>query len=105
MPEFASVYYNMSQGEGDTRGPWNSDENFEYVTDGAAVMTADGGDGVPHVILADDELTLLQDAAERTRSDPRSNPTTGAELGQVSEPPAGAGPEAAPAKKKIARKA
>ncbi|MGF1569281.1 MAG: manganese catalase family protein [Nodosilinea sp.] len=29
-----NLYYNLSSGEGqDERGPWNSDENFEYVAD------------------------------------------------------------------------
>jgi Mn-containing catalase len=31
MPEYASKYYNMSQGPGDARGPWNQGEEWEYV--------------------------------------------------------------------------
>ena len=28
---FASVYYNMSQGPGDERGPWNQGDGWEFV--------------------------------------------------------------------------
>jgi Mn-containing catalase len=32
--ETVSLYYNLSSnGVKDERGPWNSDENFEYVSD------------------------------------------------------------------------
>jgi Mn-containing catalase len=31
-PRFTNVYFNMSQGDGDIRGSWNSDENFEFVS-------------------------------------------------------------------------
>jgi Mn-containing catalase len=31
--ETVDLYFNLSTGEGDERGPWNSDENFEYVAD------------------------------------------------------------------------
>jgi len=42
-PEFARVYFNMSQGEGDLRGPWNNDRNFEYVSDPERQSAVDGG--------------------------------------------------------------
>ena len=38
MPEFANKYFNMSQGHGDMRGPWNQGAQWEFV-DGA---TGDG---------------------------------------------------------------
>lgn len=29
--ETVDIYYNLSQGEGDERGPWNSEPDFKYV--------------------------------------------------------------------------
>lgn len=79
-PRFASVYFNMSQGEGDTRGPWNSDTNFTYVSDREEQGSIDG-DGMPNVNLTEDEVLALQAMAARTASDPSSDPVTGTELG------------------------
>ncbi|WP_235512018.1 manganese catalase family protein [Achromobacter sp. Root565] len=84
-PRFASVYFNMSQGEGDTRGPWNSDTNFTYVSDPEQQGSIDG-DGMPNVNLTEDEVLALQAMAGRTASDPSSDPVTGTELGQVNSP-------------------
>lgn len=81
-PAFAHTYANMSQGEGDMRGPWNSDENFEYLTGGDEQTPADGGDGLPQMKLKGKEAKALKAMAERTKSDPDVNPVTGAELGQ-----------------------
>lgn len=81
-PRFASVYFNMSQGEGDTRGAWNSDANFEYISDREEQGAIDG-DGMPNVNLTEDEVLALQAMAARTASDPSSDPVTGTELGQV----------------------
>jgi Mn-containing catalase len=79
---FADVYFNMSQGEGDMRGPWNSDENFTYISDREEQGGIDG-DGGAQVTMAEDEHLALQALALRTASDPDSNPTTGAELGSA----------------------
>ncbi|OZI28870.1 Mn-containing catalase [Bordetella genomosp. 1] len=84
-PRFASVYFNMSQGDGDTRGPWNSDANFEYISDREEQGSIDG-DGMPNVNLTEDEVLALQAMAARTASDPSSDPVTGTELGQVNAP-------------------
>src|SRR3954469_12528696 len=51
-PEFTNVYFNMSVGEGDARGPWNNEPTFDFREATAAV---DGGDGMPDVTLASDE--------------------------------------------------
>jgi Mn-containing catalase len=80
-PRFANTYFNMSQGEGDTRGPWNSDENFEYVSDREEQCAVDGGDGLAMVNLSGDETQAMQALVSRTASDPQSNPETGADLG------------------------
>jgi Mn-containing catalase len=81
MPQFTNVYFNMSQGEGDMRGPWNSDENFEYVSDRDKQNAVDGGDGHAQVRISEFEASVVEQAAMRTRSDPQSDPITGAMLG------------------------
>jgi Mn-containing catalase len=80
-PEFASVYVNTSQGEGDMRGAWNSDENFQYVSDRERMLAMDGGSGLPEVSLGENERAMLMQMVKRTRSNPSINPETGAELG------------------------
>ncbi|MBJ6983864.1 manganese catalase family protein [Luteimonas sp. MC1750] len=83
MPEFQEMYVNTSQGDGDMRGPWNSDDNFDYVSDPDAFTAVDGGDGVPGVGLDPAEERLVAAMAARTASDPGSNPVTGIELGKA----------------------
>ncbi|HWL29269.1 MAG TPA: manganese catalase family protein [Burkholderiaceae bacterium] len=80
-PRFANVYFNMSQGEGDMRGPWNSDTEFEYVSEREEQQAVDGGDGQATVGLDDDEAQNLEAMAMRTASDPGSDPMTGVDLG------------------------
>lgn len=77
-PEFAKVYFNMSPSTDEVRGPWNSDENFDYREATAAV---DGGDGLGHVNLSRQDKATLDAMSVRTLSDPASDPVTGAELG------------------------
>jgi Mn-containing catalase len=81
MPEFTDKYYNMSQGPGDTRGPWNSGDQWEFVTDPAELSAVDGGDGEPEVTVSEKEKELLDQAMMRSRSNPNVDPTTGADLG------------------------
>jgi Mn-containing catalase len=79
--EFANLYVNTSQGEGDTRGPWNSDENFKYVSNIDEFVAMDGGDGHAQVKLGSDDQACVRAFATRTASNAKSNPTTGADLG------------------------
>ena len=79
MPEFTNVYFNMSQGEGSTRGPWNEGDDWDFVEDPAPAV--DGGDGTASVQLSAEDEKLLMDMKARTMSDPDSNPITGADLG------------------------
>jgi Mn-containing catalase len=76
--EFASVYYNMSTGEGEQRGPWNASPTFEFREGQPAV---DGGDGMFQVQLEADEATAVSAMAQRLKSDMSADPMTGAELG------------------------
>jgi Mn-containing catalase len=78
MPEFTNVYFNMSVGEGDMRGPWNNHGTFEFREVQPAV---DGGTGLPEVKMNRDDARLATEAATRLRSDPDSDPLTGAMLG------------------------
>lgn len=89
LKEFASVYYNMSDGEADERGPWNSEPGFDYREAQPAV---DGGSGMAEVKLMKSEKAAIDQLAVRTRSDPQSDPCTGAELGM--EPTPGVGGDA-----------
>jgi len=83
MPQFADMYVNTSQGDGDMRGSWNSDENFNFVSDREEMLAVDGGDGIPSVKLSARERSLVEDMAARTRSNPDVNPETGANLGML----------------------
>ncbi|WP_354681649.1 manganese catalase family protein [Cupriavidus plantarum] len=76
---FATIYYNMSND--DQRGPWNSDETFAYVEDPEPAV--DGGDGTASVKPSADEQEAVMRFAARGKSDPESEPMTGAELGAV----------------------
>ncbi len=82
MPEFAEAYVNTSQGTGDMRGSWNSDENFDFITDPDAFLAMDGGDGLSSVKLTRTEKSALTAMAKRTRSDPEFDPVTGVGLGK-----------------------
>jgi len=77
-PGFTNVYYNMSAGEGDVRGPWNADATFDYRNAEPAV---DGGSGLGEVEVSDEEADLVDQVSVRLRSDLDSDPTKGAELG------------------------
>ena len=78
-PQFANVYYNLSQGEGDLRGPWNQGPEWEFVENPQPAV--DGGDGKPSVELSKDQLEVVQQMAVRTQSDVSIDPMTGADLG------------------------
>jgi Mn-containing catalase len=78
VPEFASVYFKMSKGDA-MRGPWNSDANFSFIEDPQPAV--DGGDGTAQVDLPEAQASSLEAFALRGRSDPESDPMTGAELG------------------------
>ncbi|TWI55056.1 Mn-containing catalase [Pseudomonas duriflava] len=78
-PEFASVYFSMSQGEGNMRGPWNQGPEWEYVE--TPQPAVDGGDGLATVSLSEKDMKIVNQMAARTSSDPANDPMTGADLG------------------------
>lgn len=79
MPDFTNVYFNMSSGEPDMRGPWNEGDEWEYVE--TPQPAVDGGDGSASVELSADDEEVLMDMKTRLKSDPDANPITGADLG------------------------
>lgn len=81
VAEFSDKYYDLSQGEGNTRGPWNEGEQWEYVEDQENQMAVDGGDGSASVVLESADESSVNAFALRTASDPDANPVTGADLG------------------------
>ena len=83
MPEFEEMYVNTSQGDGEMRGPWNSDENFRFVSDPEQYTAVDGGDGSASVALGDLEAKTTAAMAARGASAPTGNPLTGIELGKA----------------------
>jgi len=103
-PEFSNVYFNMSPGEGDERGPWNREPTFQYREAQPAVG---GGDGWAEVRIASEEREVLSGMSQRLHSDTQSDPTTGAMLGmqgangageraQRQQPPAAPPPTSSP---------
>jgi Mn-containing catalase len=86
QPAFTNTYFNMSQGDGDMRGPWNQGEQWEFVEDRNKQAAVDGGDGSASVKLSRKDMAIAKKVAARTMSDPASDPTTGAELGQGRSP-------------------
>ncbi|RYZ13065.1 MAG: manganese catalase family protein [Comamonadaceae bacterium] len=90
-PRFTSVYFKMSEGEtqpGGSRGPWNQGEKWDFKSNeesrrgaDADEAGADAIDGLPSVNLSAEETEAVQAMAMRTKSDPMSDPVTGAELG------------------------
>lgn len=79
MPEFTSVYFNLSQGAGDMRGPWNQGDQWEFVENPQPAL--DGGDGSATVDLPSDQEKVVAKMAERTASDPTRDSITGADIG------------------------
>lgn len=79
-PRFTNVYFNMSQGEGDASGPWNSEANFEVVSD-RELQGGFDGNGFATTVLEPVEAQAVAAMSERLASDVDSDPTTGAELG------------------------
>jgi Mn-containing catalase len=79
MPEFTNVYFNLSAGEPNLRGPWNQGDEWEYVE--TPEPAVDGGDGLASMELSADDEAVLMDMKARTMSDPTANPITGADLG------------------------
>jgi Mn-containing catalase len=80
-PRFTDTYFNMSQGDGDERGPWNSGDAWNYVSERDQQAAVDGRDGSASVQMSAAELELVRKHARRLESNGGRDPLTGAELG------------------------
>src|SRR3954471_534814 len=60
IEQFANVYVNTSQGEGDETGPWNSGEQWERIDDLEQTMPIDGRDGTATVVLGEEDQAALK---------------------------------------------
>jgi|SRR5690348_946207 len=60
---------------------WNSDENFPVRQQRRTYLAMDGGDGMPSVRFNARQRECVQAMQKRTKSNPKGNPTTGADLG------------------------
>ncbi len=66
--EYTNRYFDMSQGPGDAKGPWNSPPDFVAVTDFNKMAAVDGGDGSASVQLPKTDVSVLQQMASRMAS-------------------------------------
>jgi Mn-containing catalase len=82
---FDILYVNASTGPGDTEGPWNSGPEWERIEDVVEAGPVDGGDGTAEVKLPAGQRKHVEAMAQRTASDPSSDPLTGADLGAADE--------------------
>jgi Mn-containing catalase len=89
VPQYTDKYYNLSKGDGDSRGPWNEGKEWEYVTELGKMAPVDGGDGTASVKMSKQEMKLTQQVMARTASDASINPLTGADLGAKKDGSAG----------------
>jgi Mn-containing catalase len=80
IEQYASVYVNTSQGEGDATGPWNDGPQWDRIDD-LTNLPVDEGDGTASVELGSHDLALAQKMMARTQSDLSGDPLTGADLG------------------------
>jgi len=81
VPAFTDKYYDMSQGNGDIRGPWNRGPQWDYVSERKDQLAVDGGDGTGTVKLNAKQEKLMKQMAARTASPLDADPVTGADLG------------------------
>jgi Mn-containing catalase len=81
MPEYTDKYYDLSQGEGNTLGPWNDGPQWERIEKREQQVAVDGGDGGATVGLTAKEKKIRTELALRTKSAVDGNPITGADLG------------------------
>jgi Mn-containing catalase len=81
VEQYASVYVNTSQGEGDMTGPWNSGDQWDRIDDLGDTMPIDGREGTASVALGAEDKAALGQLAMRGKSDTSRDPTTGTDLG------------------------
>ena len=80
-PDFTDKYFNMSQGEGDAEGPWNTGSQWEKIDEREAQMAVVAAMEPPASSWTPTMSRFLEVLAARTQSDPTANPVTGVDLG------------------------
>jgi len=80
-PRFTRAYFNTSQGAGDCRGPWNSEENFDYIHSRDEHLAVDGGTGMAEVGMTSQELDLVEPVGGPHQLRPGGEPHDGADRG------------------------
>ncbi len=80
-PRFTDTYFNMSQGEGDVKGPWNQGPQWNVVSSRDEQVAVDGGDGLAQTKMTANQKRSVEQLAARTKSAPNADPLTGADLG------------------------
>jgi Mn-containing catalase len=68
--QFADLYVNTSQGNGDSQGPWNSGQDWKRMDDVVAQIPLDGGAGSASVRLTEEEERDLVAFRRRMESHP-----------------------------------
>jgi len=81
VEEFTDKYFDMSQGPGNARGPWNEGDGWTYVHDRMEQAAVDGGEGDASVVLPKEDERALAAFRARTASRTNGNVLTGADLG------------------------
>ena len=89
VPEYTDKYYDLSQGDGNFRGPWNEGDQWEYIENREQMQAVDGGDGNATVKLSKEDLALFKKSEKRNASAIDFDPTTGADLGAKKDGSAG----------------
>lgn len=72
--EFTGRYFDMSQGPGNERGPWNSAPDFTVVSEPEKMAAVDGGDGTASVKMSAADTKVVQQFAARTASKANGGP-------------------------------
>lgn len=78
LAQYASLYVNTSQGEGDANGPWNTGEQWDRLDSIEEDRPLDGSDGKATVRLSDTDKQIAAQMQQRLQSDPGIAPSTSA---------------------------
>lgn len=79
LSQYANLYVNASQGDGDMEGPWNSGPLWDR--DEGPTPALDGGGGTATVEMDKSDIALAQAMKTRLMSNPELDPITGSDLG------------------------
>lgn len=81
--QFADLYVNTSQGNGDSQGPWNSGQDWKRMDDVVAQIPLDGGAGSASVQLTEEEERDLVAFRRRMESQPNGKGAAASPAGRA----------------------